>query len=77
MIKFQDGVVFPDVIPVQRESEIRKCPGEQKYAIVLKKQGESDILSPSFYENTVVVLMVPWLKREEQHHGQAENLSSE
>ena len=69
--------MFPDVIPFQRESELRKCLSEQKYAIVLKKQGESDILSPSFYENTAVVNLMPWLEREEQHHGQAENLSSE
>ena len=53
------------------------CVREQKNAIVLKKQGESDILSPSFYENTVVAHMMPWLIREELHHGQAENLSSE
>lgn len=77
MIKFQDGVVFPDVIPFQRESEIRKCTGEQKYAIVLKKQGESDILSPLFRLNASVALIQPRPERKEQHHGQAENLSSE
>lgn len=69
--------MFPDVISVHRASDNRNVRKEQKNAIVLKKQGESDILSPSFYENTAVTNLIPRLKREEQNHGQAENLSSE